>query len=193
MIIYFEGGGDIKESILKKIDATAVSSIKEPSLLVIPWTTNEKIKLKKYNGIIKEYFKSLGVLKIRYLNYTDSKETIKKKFNKSNLVYLPGGDTAILVDKLKKKNIYHFLKNYRGVIIGNSAGAISLGTSSLKIVNFEIEPHYSAKNDSKLKKLSLKNKIYAVREDSSLVYYSKDKFKTLGVVYIFYKNKKKKL
>ena len=70
---------------------------------------------------------------------------------------MPGGNTEILLEKLNKNpKVIEELKNFEGVIIGNSAGAIALSKGEIEnekflqglgIVNFYVKVHYSFKDE----------------------------------------------
>lgn len=191
MIIYFLGGGDIRKGITKQIEQSIVNKIKTPFLLVIPWTTGNADKLENYNKIIVDYFTSLGVKTITFLDYSDSNNVITKKVASSNIIYLPGGDPEILFKKLKEKKLKPLLESYKGCIIGNSAGAMVIGKSALNIVDFNIEPYYSPEKDAQLLDSSKDSKIYAIKEDSALILENGNMY-SAGEVYLFFKNKKRR-
>ncbi|MBU1091357.1 Type 1 glutamine amidotransferase-like domain-containing protein, partial [Patescibacteria group bacterium] len=143
---------------------------------------------------------------------SDSIKIIKNKIEKSDLIYLPGGDNEILMQKLKK--VANLIKNYDKVIIGNSAGALVLSKKyvhiekqnsniklsmlqGLSLIDFSISVHYKSKrpnfpsrNEKEHKKLSEKTKlkIYAIPEQSALVY-DNGNLKFIGKVKVFYKGK----
>lgn len=209
--LYLLGGEDVKKKDSKRINKKAFADAgKKPTILIFPWTA--RIEKKKYRKPLKNYFKELGARKIIFAELSDSFKKIKKKIDSSDIIYLPGGETKFLVKRLKK--IKKLLKNYKGVIIGNSAGTLSLCRkyavikgqdsrpkstfeSGLGLIDFRVSVHYGSPNldcpseDKDLKKLSKKVKIYAIPERSALVCNSKN-LKIIGTVYQFYRGKKKK-
>ena len=72
-----------------------------------------------------DYFFDLKAKKVFFLELEDEDEEIKSKVEESNVIYLPGGETAILKkNMLKKPEFTKLLKSYKGTIVGNSAGAL---------------------------------------------------------------------
>jgi len=217
--LYFLGGEDIenkKDS--RKINKSAFADAGgKPQIIVFPWTGwFTSAKKNKYRRSMEKYFLELGAKKVIFAELTDSLKTLKKKINSSDLVYLPGGEPKMLVKRLRKRKLISLLKKYNGVIIGNSAGTLSMCKKyavikgqdhrpktalerGLGLVDFTVSVHYGSpvtllggiSPDKELKKLSRKVKIYAIPEQSALVYDGK-KIKSIGVVYLFEKGKKKK-
>jgi peptidase E len=124
---------------------------------------------------------------------------------RSDLEYLPGGDTRILVERLRDTGVGSLLREYDRIIIGNSAGALALCPeciltkgrehpeteifAGIGLVNFCVDVHYESSKDEELEKLSLKRKIYAVPERCALVY-DDGKVSPIGKVYMFWKGQK---
>lgn len=76
-----------------------------------------------------KYAKGLYELGIKLNNiyicncYKDSKEKIKKEINDSDILVIPGGNPEMLFSKiLHSTEILYDIKNYKGIIIGESAG-----------------------------------------------------------------------
>lgn len=217
MKLYFIGGENIEKREADKINKLAFKDAgSSPEVLVFPWT-REKEK-EEYRKIMIDYFEDLGASEVIFAELSDSFNILKNKINNSNLIYLPGGSQELLIKNIKNKKIENSLKNYTGIIIGNSAGALimcskyvilegqddtpktalkqGLGLANLTIVvHFgSSNPKYSGRGEKEIKQFSEKInlKIYAIPENNALIYDGKN-LKPIGDVYIFYKGKKKKL
>ncbi len=164
--IYIFECEDIKERMLFNFHRKFIEFIENPSVLVIQWTSEDEGKLVKYKDIIKNYFNELGVKNIFFLAENDKKAS--NKFENSNILYLPGGDTKCFFKKIKKNSwVIKKIKNFRGLVIGNSAGAIVLSKkgysydkgvgkineyNGLNILNAKIFVHFKPEYFSLLKK-----------------------------------------
>lgn len=209
--LYFIGGEYIEKRGSEKINRKAFSdACGTPAVLVFLWARETIDKADPKRKLIVNYFKDIGAGRIEFAEPADSMKIITEKINSSDLIYLPGGLTKLLVERLKKAKITTLLKNYDKVIIGNSAGAHALCkkyigmrgqddraateiAQGLGLVNFAVVVHYDVSYDKELKTLSKKKdiKIYAIPERSALVYDNGD-IKFLGNVYLFYKGEKTK-
>ncbi len=209
--IYFLGGEYIEKRDSEKINRKAFADAGgAPAILVFPWTRQIIDKADPKRKMMADYFEYLGASKTEFAESADSLQRIMEKINSSNLIYLPGGLTKLLVERLKKAKIAALLKRYDKVIIGNSAGAHALCKKyigmrgqddreateiarGLGLVDFAVVVHYDVSYDKELKTLSEKYnmKIYAIPGRSALVYDSKD-IKFLGDACLFYKGKKTK-
>jgi dipeptidase E len=215
--IYFLGGEDIKKRESKKINARAFDDAGgTPTVLVFPWTA--QIEKLEYRKIMIDYFEDIGVRKIEFAEITDSLQKIVEKVDASDLIYLPGGNTELLIKRIKDARVHVLLQKYNKVIIGNSAGSLALCRNYAVIkgqdehpktelvrgvgwVDFAIAVHYKSPNkllsgqepDKELRALSEKAniKIYAIPERGALVYDGCD-FKFIGDIYLFYKGEKTK-
>ena len=133
-------------------------------------------------------FKKLIIIDNRYLNNLEN--TIKN----SDLIFLAGGNTEIEMNFFEKIKLREILKNYNGVIIGQSAGAINLANIAvcspeyeeeigkkyvwpgLEKTNINIEPHFHLETNNpleeKLRKellsLSEKYNIYAIKDGTHI-------------------------
>lgn len=207
--IYFIGGEYIEkrdsEEINRKAFADAGGS---PAVLIFLWAREAVDKADQRRKLLVNYFKDIGAGKIEFAESEDSIKKITEKINSSDLIYLPGGDTKILVKRLKEAKITELLKNYDKIIIGNSAGAQALCKKyvgmkgkhdrittevfqGLGLVDFAFVAHYDNSFDKEIRPLSERNniKIYAVPERSALVY-DKGKIGFIGNVFLFHKGEK---
>ena len=124
---------------------------------------------------------------------------LKKKSLNQTLVYLTGGVPTVLIERLKKAGIRSLLRDFQGIIVGRSAGALALcrkcvitsrKTSEIQLVDglglvdLTLKAHYKLGKDEKLVGLSKTEDIFAVPKDSAIVYdYGKLSF--INNVYLF--------
>jgi peptidase E len=205
--LYFLGGEDLTKRDSKEINKRAfIDAGGAPIALVfIGWTSKSSDKSEKYRRIITEYFEELGASEIVFAELADSTEAIAAKMDRSDLVYLPGGDTRVLIERLKKTKVDALLRKYGKTIIGNSAGALALcrdclivkNSGSLEtlilpgvgLVDFCVDVHYNSSKDKELEELSKKRKIYAIPETGALIYDEGD-LSFAGKVCLFHRGRK---
>jgi peptidase E len=206
--LYLLGGENVFKRSSREINEQAFQDAGEPLIvLVFPWARASFDRGYKKRKRLVDYFLSLGATTINFIDYSDSYETIVKKMADSNLIYLTGGLASVLVERLKNLGVDHLLQNYRGVIVGRSAGALALcrkciitcrSNSKVKIIDgiglldITLKVHYKPEKDSTLEKLSRKEKIYAVPEGSALVY-NNAACSFIGKVYLFENGSKRLL
>jgi peptidase E len=126
-------------------------------------------------------------------------DDIAERLANAELVYLTGGQPSILLERVKKMGLDRLLKNYDGVVVGRSAGALALcsrlittcrSNAKLKVidglglVDITLKAHYTPEKDEALERFSLKETIYAVPKDSALVY-KHGMLSAIGCVYVF--------
>ena len=203
--LFFLGGEDIVERDSKQINSEAFASAGgAPAVLIFPWTA-ESVEADRYRKVMVDYFRDLGARAIEFAEYSDSSEQIAAKVNSNDLIYLPGGVTTILIERIKSRNMDSLLRKFNKVIVGNSAGASALCRecivtrdknnpetmiiSGLGLVDFSVDVHYNSSKDSKLSKLSDKRRIYAIPERCALVYCN-GALSFIGEVYLFQDGRK---
>jgi peptidase E len=199
--LYFLGGEDIAKRDSREINKRAfLDAGGAPIVLVFPWTAESVGRVDEYRKIMVDYFKDLGASTVDFAEYSDSLQEIATKVDHSDLIYLPGGLTTILVGRIKYKNVDDLLRKYDRVIVGRSAGALALCREciltknrgdrvtviieGIRLVDFSVKVHYDPSRDSELKKLSKEGKIYGIPERSALVY-DNGALSFIGDVYLF--------
>jgi dipeptidase E len=203
--LYFLGGENIVKRDSREINEVAFRDAAEaPCVVVFPWARASFDKAYKRRKRLFDYFRSLGASNIDFAEYSDSFEAIAAKVACSDLVYLPGGLTSVLVERLKNKNVDSLLRRYDKVIVGRSAGALALCKkclityrnkraikiiTGLGLVDLTIKVHYKPSKDSELKRLSKEETIYAIPESSALVC-DNGATSFIGDVYLFQNGKK---
>jgi peptidase E len=206
--LYFLGGEDVAERGSREINERAfVDAGGAPVVLIFNWTAASDEKTGEYGKIMVDYFEDIGAGAVEFAEFSDSFEEIAQKVERSDLIYLPGGVTRILVERLVSARVDSLLRKYGKIIVGNSAGALALGRDcvlqrgkrnkrtviipGLGLVDFSVKVHYRASRDRELKELSYKRKIYAIPERSALVF-GDGSVSCIGDVYLFQNGKKTK-
>jgi peptidase E len=205
--LYFLGGEDLAKRDSEQIDKKAFADAGgAPTVLTfIGWSSKSFSETEKYKRITVDYFKEIGAKKIVSAELSDSLEAIDSKMENADLVYLPGGDPKLLVERIKKKGVDALLRRYDKVILGNSAGALALCgdclvvggeppeetamISGVGIVDFCVDVHYNSSKDKKLMELSKSRRIYAIAERSALVCDGTE-ISFFGTVHLFFRGKK---
>jgi peptidase E len=199
--LYFLGGEDVEKRDSIEINRRAfMDAGGTPSVLVFPWTTESVDDTDERKKIIVDYFEDLGASYVDFAKYSDSVEEIALKVDRSDLVYLPGGLTRVLMRRMRNKNVDNLLRKYHKVIVGRSAGALVLGkkciltinretpvtviASGIGLVGFSVKVHYHPARDRELKSLSKEGRIYGIPEHSALVY-DDGVLSFIGDVYLF--------
>lgn len=79
-----------------------------------------------YRGIVSG-FTAYGVEKenISFINYfTDTNKSAKQKIDNADIVYFTGGLPDRMVDRIKEFDLVDVLRNFNGLVMGYSAGAV---------------------------------------------------------------------
>jgi cyanophycinase-like exopeptidase len=100
------------------------------TILVVPWTSNSMTKETEYRALLGKYFIDVGFEDVVFLERNDSESEISSKFARAGALYLPGGDPVILKEEMQLKGIHEKIRDYSGIVIGNSAGAIVLSNGA---------------------------------------------------------------
>ena len=204
--LYFLGGENIAKRDSRIINEAAFRDAgNAPKVVVFPWAKASFDKTYIRRKRLFEYFRSLGASTIDFADYSDTIKEITRKVECSDLIYLPGGLTSVLLQRLKNKGADRLLREYDRVIVGRSAGALALGKKcvvtknrptpttmmikGLGLVDFSVKAHYKPSKDNALKKLSKQEKIYAIPERSALVY-DNGCLSFMGDVYVFQNGEK---
>ncbi len=144
-------------------------------VLIIPWSTVDPRKEAKYRGLIKEYFGDLGIESI-FLNRGDTSTQVEEKFGSVDIVYL-----LLLLREVKKRGVNRLIEGFKGVIIGNSAGALILSNyflsskreklfyKGLGLVDFHLTVHYGKEKINDILELSYRREIIALSDGSSVI------------------------
>jgi dipeptidase E len=212
--LYLLGGEDARKRSSRHIMERAVREAgPRPTVLILPWTGESDDSEGEYRAMITEYFMDIGAETVQFAETWDPYGALEKKARSSNLIYLPGGNPAVLVDRMLVSRGDEILAGYEGVIVGNSAGALALCRKYAAVVgqrdtvetrffrgfgdlDFAVSVHYMSDDnsqsgispDSELLALSEKSatKIYAISDNSALIY-EKGKLEFIGYVFQFHR------
>lgn len=203
--LYLIGGENVFKRSAREVNEIAFQEAGEPStILVFSWARASFDNSYRKKKLLTDYFRNIGASTITFVDYSDSNKMIAKKMVDSNLVYFTGGQTSILIERLKKVGADNLIHNYDGIIVGRSAGALALcrkclitcrSNSKSKIVdglglaNLTLKVHYKPEKDPLLEQLSRQGKIYAVPMGSALVY-EKGVCSSIGDAYLFENGRK---
>ena len=206
--LYLLGGENVFKRSAREVNEQAFYDAGKPLIVVVfPWARASFDKTYKRRKRLVDYFIGLGADKIEFIEYSDPKEIIAEKISFSNLIYLTGGLVSTLVERLRKMDVDPLLPDYRGVIIGRSAGALALSkkavitcrqsqkiklVNGLGLVDLTLKVHYTPEKDSELELLSKKDKIYAVPSSSAIVC-ENGALSCIGEVFLFENGNKRDL
>lgn len=185
--------------------------IKDNSVITFIASTFSDIeKTDKYYNIMLNWFKNINItFKESYLidSRVEPKES-KEIIDKSDIVFIMGGDTLLQIKTLNEYNIISNLKNREGITIGISAGSINMAQDvalardiddnvpehsfykGIGLVDINIEPHFdlnNLKHNLDIIEISNDNKIVCL-PDESFIRIINDNMEIIGDYYIFHKN-----
>ena len=206
--LYLLGGENVFRRSAREVNERAFQDAGEPLIiLVFSWARASFDNSYKKRKKLTDYFISLGAKPVSFVNYSDSHEVIARKMSDSNLIYLTGGQTSILVERLRNMGVDSLIRDYDGIIVGRSAGALALCRkciitcrSNLKVkiidglglADLTLKVHYKPEKDTVLEQLSRQEKIYALPMGSALVY-ENGVCSFLGEAFVFENGEKTRL
>lgn len=118
---------------------------------------------KEIDSYASLFFEGLALSGINFSEYlildNRTKDNAKEYIKKANVIFLSGGDTYIENEFFKQIHLKELLKNFEGIIIGQSAGSINMAEfvynspeekeesepiyfEGLGLSNINIEPHF---------------------------------------------------
>ena len=185
--------------------------VKNPiNMVVIPADPNNFVKNDKqfYGndsviGVFKTFKKIFPNLNIVLLDNRVSQTNGIKYLEKSNIIYLLGGNPFIQLEYLQKTKYSDIIQHTSALVMGVSAGAMNLAVNSyyskdedypesiiykgLGLTNITIDPHFDINNleqVNEIKDNSKNIKIIGLPNDSAIVI-SDNNIEFIGKVYIF--------
>jgi dipeptidase E len=196
--LYLLGGENVSMRSARAVnDAAFVDAGGRPNVLVVPWARPSFDKAYGKRKLVEDYFRSMGAEGVEFADYDEA--DLAQKIAEANLVYLTGGQASILIERAKKMHLKTHLNNFKGVIVGRSAGALALcsqcittrryskrvaAVNGLGLANITLKAHYIASDEEKLTQFSQTEPVYAVPKDSALTYCD-GKLGAIGEVYLF--------
>lgn len=198
--MYFLGGENVLKQDSREINEAAFCEAADsPRVVIFPWARASFDNKYERRKRLFNYFRNLGASTVDFVDYGDALEEIRRRIEFSDLVYLTGGLTTVLIERLRSHSVDVLLRKYDKVIVGRSAGALALCKkcvltdrrksavrviNGLGLVNIGVKVHYKSSDDVELKRLSKIEMIYAIPERSALVY-DNGCFSSIGDVYVF--------
>jgi len=206
--VYLLGGENVFRRSAREVNERAFQDAgQQLDVLVFPWARASFDRRYWKRKRLFDYFITLGADTVNFVEYADSTENIAEKMAAAHLVYLTGGLPSVLIERLRTMGVDRLLKEYDGVVVGRSAGALALcrrcvatsrDNSKVKIVrgiglvDLTVKVHYKPENDDTLERFSKQGRIYAVPEGSALIY-ENGQLSTINSVYLFSNGKKQTL
>lgn len=197
--LYLLGGENVTRRSAKEINMQAFHDAAEaPSVLVFPWARPSFDNTYQKRKLVTSYFRSIGASTVDFVEYGEAGD-LEEKIRSADLIYLTGGQASILLERAAKMHLEEPLRNFKGVIVGRSAGALALCSKcvttrrysqkiqlvkGLDLAPIALKTHYITEDNQTLKRFSQKTPIYAVPKDSALLY-QEGKLSTSGNVYFF--------
>lgn len=172
------GGEDVKSGNCAHIHK---KYIKHKRILVVPWSSDDVKKNGYYRKIIREYFHRLGARSVQFIEKGEREKTVTQKFDYSEIIYLPGGYTEDLLYQIRKRPYFlKLLKEYKGIIVGNSAGSNAIARryveydaepyelrEGLGLANVTVIVHYNEEKEEQLKELEEEERVSVKRISES--------------------------
>jgi peptidase E len=206
--LYLLGGENVVKRSAREVNERAFRDAGDsPAIAVFPWARASFDRIYGKRKVLSDYFISLGACTVDFIEYSDSNAAIAQKIASSNLIYLTGGLVNALVERLRNMSVDDLLRDYDGVIVGRSAGALALCkkcvitrrnnqkarlVGGLGLADLTLKAHYKPQKDSTLQLLSKGQKIYAVPSRSAIVY-EDGVCSFIGKAYLFENGKKCRL
>jgi dipeptidase E len=198
--IYLLGGENTLRRDAQDVNQAAFNDAGEsPNVLVFSWARASFDETYPKRKLIFDYFRSLGAGTVNVVDFSRTYEEIKQKISDADLVYLTGGVPSVLVERLGSLHVDWLLRNFGGVVVGRSAGALVLcrkfmvtykSDSSVclrdgfGLVDITLKAHYKPGKDIDILELSKKEPIYAVPKGSAIVVQD-GKLSFVNTVYLF--------
>jgi peptidase E len=183
--LYFLGGENTFKRDAKEINALAFQDAGESAaVLVFPWARPSFDSSYRRRKKIQDYFRSLGADTVEFSEYLEPPAETSAKVARSNLIYLTGGQLTTLMTRLRHAGVDKLLRDYKGVIVGRSAGALALSrkclvtsrysgatriVDGLNLVDFSVKVHYNPSKDALLREISKQERVYAIPERSVVI------------------------
>ena len=216
-LTYVFSGFSPNEHFGEEVSKVFEKDLKEcENIVFIPGGMGKNIKTDKYVNTDVEWFREIGV-NIKNINILDTgmnNEIVKEIINKADILFLMGGNTIKQYEFICQLKIQKEIKDFNGVVIGVSAGAINLGKVSLCSkdledgvektqtyngigrVNYTFEPHFDKSNidllENELYPVSTDLNIYGLTNNTGVKINEKEKYEIIrGDLYVISHNKLK--
>ena len=190
MINYLLSGIDKEKGFSELQTKYLKQDIKDTNVITFIASTFSNIeKTNMYLDIMIKWFKNIGItFKEAYLiNDLVNPSQAKEYIDKSDVVFIMGGDTLEQIKNINKYNIIPNLQKRNGITIGISAGSINMAKNvaiardiddnipdhsfynGIGLVDINIEPHFDLNNtihNKDIIEISKDNKMICLPDDS---------------------------
>lgn len=173
-------------------------------LLFIASSPDIPEKTDRYVHVNINWYEKIGLKfdEVKVIDNRISVDASKELIKEASCIVLMGGNTLEQIGFVHDYHLHESIKNYNGIVCGISAGAINMGVKSLcskdedfdetiiyeglGLVNFTIEPHFSAKRvefiSQELYPISKLFPIYGLCDEAA-IRVENDKSQVIGDVY----------
>ena len=168
---------------------------------------NNFLKTDKYCNNILDLFRKINIIfdNVKIIDYRVNKEDAKAIILNSDVVWLAGGDTLMQMRYFNEYNLKAVLNNFKGIIIGMSAGSINMADkvvlardeeenvtelsvyNGLGLVSINIEPHLDFDRKEHIVDIKEALKLAPIYGlyDNSFIVVRNNKIEIFGEYYIF--------
>lgn len=160
-INYFCSGFDKENAFLNELGEKLKKDLTNTKRIIYVPASNKEEKIKKVieekMPIFKEHFKKIGIVFEEEFCITPelTKEEAKELIKDSNLIMLMGGNPFHQKELLEEKELIELLKNYAGVILGFSAGAMNMSKYIIITPCSEEYPDFDIREGLNLSNISI--------------------------------------
>jgi peptidase E len=216
-VYYFFSGFDREKGFTPEIGQSLRENIISRKSLVFiascPFPYNHE-KTDFYKGVMTNWFINAG-LEFENVEMLDDRKTATEcaeLIKNASAIFICGGTTLLQIEFIRNYNLISLLKDFDGVIMGMSAGAINMAVNSfyssdrnwgethiyngIGLADISVEPHFSIDNINLIEKdllpFSEKIDIYAMCDDSAVVVYE-NQCQYFGDIYFVSKGKMEKI
>lgn len=186
MEICFIGGGHVLKGELDDVFEELSKRIKpNATIVVVPFAT-EVSRYESWMESLEQVFSNISNVTLDLLHEDLSRSEMISMINDSDALYLIGGRPEKLLKLIEEKELASNIRNYPGLLIGYSAGALAfcrdciltkdedypetVVMKGLGLVDFSVEVHYNEASDDELFALSAERSIYALSDGSAILY-----------------------
>jgi len=203
--VYLLGGERIHKRDGEEVNRQAFSDAGgSPDVLVFSWARANFDQMYQRQKLVYDYLRYLGARRVSVVDFSTAHRELVEKMVQADLIYLTGGSPSILIERFKQARMEDLIRDFEGVIVGRSAGALALckkclvtirSSKQLKIieglnlVDLTLKAHYSRKKDEQIQKLSMGERIFAVPRGSAVVY-DKGVLRCINQVFLFENGKR---
>jgi dipeptidase E len=183
--IYQLGGVDVLGHEVSPLDERWLADADGKPICVVDLTSRDDARRALFRPIMTGHFSRLTGSKLVFVSELASRGDVLNAFESAGAIYLPGGDTEVLLDSMAEMDLAGVIRSSALPVVGNSAGALAvckevvlttdadiktpLVLAGLGLVPFSIDPHYDPSHDVELFELSAGREIYGLPEESGII------------------------